>query len=107
MSMLRSRNFRSRRPSSFEELGTALDDYPYPALGVHVTHDRTVPPGDAVMRPGPDGHRPNDPIALVPSARIVTLGSEVTHVGALSLVAAHLGAGDFETWSKEFEGLAP
>ncbi len=94
-------------PTYLEELGTSLEEYPTPALGVHVTHVRTLAPGDGVMTAAPDGHRPNNPKSLVPTARVVTLAADVSHTGALDVVAEHLAAGDFEAWSAPLEGLGP
>jgi hypothetical protein len=90
----------------YDDLGTDLR-YAPAARGVNVVHVRTVYPGDSVMAPAPDGHRANDPRALVPGARIFTLAEGVTHMGALSLVGAHIGAGDYDAWVQQYAGLGP
>ncbi len=84
--------------STFDALGSERGSYPPAALGVEVIHVRTQFPGDTVMKPAPDGHRPNDRAATVEGARLATLSPRVTHDGAIAEVARHLEAGDFDAW---------
>jgi hypothetical protein len=89
-----------QQDNTFLDLGTEIQGYPEPALGVRVVHLRTQAPADLSMTRWPLSHPPNEPNHGVPRARQIDLPENLTHSGALIYVVRAVIDGSVEQWLK-------